>query len=41
MQQLAEKFGLPVDAVLKLLSEQLLATVDEASPNGTLQSDKS
>jgi len=40
VQQLAEKFGLPVDAVLKLLSEQLPTVVDKASPNGTLQSDK-
>ncbi len=41
VQQLAEKFGLPVDAVLKLLSEQLPAVVDKASPNGTFQSGKS
>ncbi len=38
VQQLAEKFGLPVDAALKLLSEHLPTVVDEASPHGTLKS---
>lgn len=37
IQQLAQHFGLPVDAVLKLLAEHLPSTVDQASPNGTLQ----
>jgi len=37
VQQLAQHFGLPVDAVLKLLAEHLPPTVDQASPNGTLQ----
>jgi len=36
VQQLAQHFGIPVDAVLKLLAEHLPATVDQASPNGTL-----
>ncbi len=40
VQQLAEKFGLSADALLKLLSEQLPTIVDKASPNATLQSDK-
>lgn len=38
IKQLAEKFGLPVDATLKLLAEQLPAVVDQASPEGKLQS---
>jgi uncharacterized protein YidB (DUF937 family) len=37
VQQLAQRFGLPVDAALKLLAEHLPAAVDQASPNGTLQ----
>ena len=37
VQQLAQQFGVPVDSVLKLLAEHLPATVDQASPNGTLQ----
>ena len=37
VQKLAEHFGIPVDAVLRLLSEHLPNTVDQASPNGTLQ----
>lgn len=36
VQQIAEQFGLPVDSVLNLLAEHLPATVDAASPNGTL-----
>lgn len=38
VQQLAQHFGVPVDAALKLLSQHLPAAVDQASPNGTLQS---
>lgn len=40
VQELAKKFGLPVDAALKLLSERLPAEVDEASPNGQLPSEE-
>lgn len=40
VQQMAQKFGLPVDAMLNVLSEHLPTTVDEASPNGTLRSDE-
>ncbi len=36
VQQLAAQFGVPVDAALKLLSEHLPQTVDQASPNGSL-----
>jgi uncharacterized protein YidB (DUF937 family) len=38
IKQLAEQFGLPVDATLKLLAEQLPTAVDQASPDGKLQS---
>jgi uncharacterized protein YidB (DUF937 family) len=38
VKALAEKFGIPVDQMLKTLSEHLPAAVDQASPNGTLQS---
>lgn len=38
VKELAEKFGLPIDATLKLLAEQLPAAVDQASPDGKLQS---
>lgn len=38
VKQLAEHFGLPVDAALKLLAEHLPTAVDQASPNGTVQS---
>ena len=38
IRQLAEHFGLPADAALKLLAEHLPAIVDKASPNGKLQS---
>jgi uncharacterized protein YidB (DUF937 family) len=38
VKQLAEQFGLPVDATLKLLAAQLPAVVDQASPDGKLQS---
>lgn len=38
VRQIAEHFGVPVDQALKLLAEHLPAAVDQASPNGTLQS---
>jgi uncharacterized protein YidB (DUF937 family) len=38
VKQLAEQFGVPVDKVLGLLSEHLPQTVDQASPDGTLES---
>jgi uncharacterized protein YidB (DUF937 family) len=38
VQQLAAKFGVPTDQVLKLLAEHLPVAVDRASPNGTLKS---
>jgi uncharacterized protein YidB (DUF937 family) len=38
VKELAEQFGLPVNATLKLLAEQLPAAVDQASPDGKLQS---
>ncbi len=38
VKELAERFGLPVDATLKVLTEQLPTVVDQASPNGKLQS---
>ena len=38
VKQLAEQFGVPVDKVLSLLSEHLPQAVDQASPDGTLQS---
>lgn len=37
VQQLAQRFGVPVDAALKLLADHLPAAVDQASPNGTIQ----
>jgi uncharacterized protein YidB (DUF937 family) len=36
VKQLAAKFGIPVDQVLDVLAKQLPASVDHASPNGTL-----
>jgi len=36
VRQIAEHFGVPVDQALKWLAEHLPATVDQASPNGTL-----
>ncbi len=36
VKQLAAKFGIPVDQVLAALAQQLPATVDQHSPNGTL-----
>jgi uncharacterized protein YidB (DUF937 family) len=38
VKELGEKFGLPVDATVKMLAEQLPAAVDQASPDGKLQS---
>lgn len=38
VRQLAEHFGVPVDAALQLLSQHLPAAVDQASPDGTVQS---
>lgn len=37
VRQIAEHFGVPVDAALKILAEHLPATVDQASPNGQIQ----
>ena len=37
VQQLAQHFGVDPEAALKLLAEHLPATVDQASPSGTLQ----
>jgi uncharacterized protein YidB (DUF937 family) len=37
LRQLAAHFGIPVDAVSKLLAEHLPAAVDQASPDGTLR----
>ena len=39
VKELAAQFGLPVDATLKMLTEKLPAVVDQASPDGKLQSD--
>lgn len=36
VKQLAEHFGVPVDAALKLLAEHVPTAIDQASPNGTL-----
>jgi uncharacterized protein YidB (DUF937 family) len=36
VQQLAARYGIPVDALLKVLAEQLPTAVDHASPQGTL-----
>ena len=38
VQQLAAKFGVPTDQVLKLLAEHLPAVVDQASSDGKLKS---
>ena len=38
VKQIAEHFGVPVDQALKLLSEHLPTAVDQASPDGALQS---
>ena len=37
LRQLAAHFGIPVDAVSKLLADHLPAAVDQASPDGSLQ----
>jgi uncharacterized protein YidB (DUF937 family) len=37
IQQIASQLGVPVDQALKFLTEHLPAAVDQASPNGTLQ----
>lgn len=37
IQDFARQLGLPVDALLKMLAEQLPGIVDKASPNGVLQ----
>jgi uncharacterized protein YidB (DUF937 family) len=37
VQQLAQHFGLPVDSILKLLSEHIPTAVDQASPAGAVQ----
>ena len=37
VQQIARELGLPIDGALKLLAEYLPTTVDQASPNGTVQ----
>ncbi len=37
VRELAQHFGIPVDDVLKLLSEHLPNVVDQASPNGTIE----
>jgi uncharacterized protein YidB (DUF937 family) len=36
VKQIAQHFGVPVDAALKLLAEHLPAAVDQASPNGAI-----
>lgn len=36
-RQLAAHFGVPVDQALNLLAQHLPTTVDQASPDGTLQ----
>jgi uncharacterized protein YidB (DUF937 family) len=36
VQDLAQKFGLPINDLLGLLSQHLPAAVDQASPNGTI-----
>lgn len=37
VRQLAAHFGVPVDQVLNLLAQHLPTAVDQASPNGTVQ----
>jgi uncharacterized protein YidB (DUF937 family) len=37
VKQIAAHFGVPVDSALKMLAEHLPATVDQASPDGTLR----
>ena len=38
LRQLAAHFGIPIEAVSKLLADHLPSAVDQASPDGTLQS---
>jgi uncharacterized protein YidB (DUF937 family) len=38
VRQMAEHFGVPPDAALKLLSEHLPGVIDQASPSGALPS---
>jgi uncharacterized protein YidB (DUF937 family) len=38
VKQIAQHFGVPVDDALKMLSEHLPGIVDQASPNGKIQS---
>jgi len=38
LQQLAAQFGIPLDTVSRLLAEHLPKAVDQASPEGTIQS---
>ena len=38
LRQLAQRFGVDPDAVAKLLAEHLPTVVDQASPNGSIQS---
>ena len=37
VRQIAQHFGVPTDAALKLLADHLPAAVDQASPNGAIQ----
>jgi uncharacterized protein YidB (DUF937 family) len=37
VKQLAQHFGVPIDAALNMLAQHLPTAVDQASPNGTLQ----
>jgi uncharacterized protein YidB (DUF937 family) len=36
VRQVALEFGLPVDAALKILADQLPGTIDQTSPHGSL-----
>jgi len=38
LKQLAQHFGVDTDAVAKLLAEHLPTVIDQASPNGSIQS---
>ncbi|HET7850213.1 MAG TPA: YidB family protein [Pseudolabrys sp.] len=38
VRQIAEQFGVPGDAVLNMLAQHLPTAVDQASPNGTIES---
>ena len=37
VQRIAQQFGLPTDRILQILSQNLPAAVDQASPNGKLE----